>query len=73
MADIKKPARRGKKGTPPKMDETSQNLAKPSTTEQAPLNFKVDAEFKKQYKLYALEHGISMVDLLKASFEAYKQ
>ncbi|MCP9237900.1 hypothetical protein [Lewinella sp. JB7] len=73
MADIKKPTRRSTKGVPPKMEETSRNLAKPSTTEQAPLNFKVDAEFKKQYKLYALEHGISMVDLLKASFEAYRK
>ena len=55
------------------MEEPSKNLAKPSITELAPLNFKVDAGFKKQYKLYALEHGISMVDLLKASFEAYKK
>lgn len=32
------------------------------------LNFKVSAEFKKEFKGYAVAQGISMTDLLKEGF-----
>lgn len=37
------------------------------------LNFKVSRSFKKAFKIYAVEHGISMVDLLREGFELSKK
>ena len=39
----------------------------------APLNFKVAAQFRREFKLYALQNGISMVHLLKESFRVLKK
>lgn len=73
MAKIQKPnSAKRRKGTPPKEEEASRNLTKPSNQELKPLNFKVAAEFKKDFKLYALEHDISMVELLQRAFKFYK-
>lgn len=33
------------------------------------LNFKVPRAFKKAFKLYAVEHGVSMIELLREGFE----
>jgi hypothetical protein len=72
MAEIKKPKSR-KKGIPPKIEDASQNLTKAPDQELKPLNFKVSAEFKHDFKLYALEHDMSMVELLAKCFESYKR
>ena len=32
------------------------------------LNFKVSPELRKEFKVYAAKHGMSMVDLLKEGF-----
>lgn len=37
------------------------------------LNFKVPDAFKRSYKVYAAERGISMLDLLKEGFELSKK
>jgi len=37
------------------------------------LNFKVPRSFKKAFKIYAVENGISMVDLLREGFELSKK
>ena len=37
------------------------------------LNFRVSPEFKREFKGYAVSHGISMVDLLKEGFELSKR
>lgn len=37
------------------------------------LNFKVSPDFKKAYKLYAVERGMSMLDLLREGFELSKK
>lgn len=42
---------------------------KPGNAELQTLNFKVPRAFKKAFKLYAVEHGISMVELLREGFE----
>lgn len=49
------------------------NIDKPGSGEMVPLNFKTDPEFKKAFKTFAVGHDMSMVDLLKESFEFYKQ
>ena len=73
MAKIAKPnSAKKRKGTPPKNEETSQNLTKVSNQDLVALNFKIPADFKKQFKRYAFEHDISMVELFVRSFEAYK-
>ena len=42
------------------------------TDELMPLNFKVPPEFHREYKLYAVQHGMSMVDLLQLSFQHFR-
>lgn len=37
------------------------------------LNFKVSPEFKKEFKGFAVAHGISMTDLLKEGFTLSKK
>ena len=41
--------------------------------ELKPLNFKVPASFKKEYKQFALDNDLSLVDILKLSFSKYKE
>jgi hypothetical protein len=70
MAIINKP---NKKGTPPLPTEVKvQNLEKIASNEKAQLKFDVSPEFKKEFKTYALDHDISMLELLQKSFEYYK-
>lgn len=38
-----------------------------------PMNFRVSAQFHREFKLYAVQHGISMVDLLQQSFRLLKE
>ena len=37
------------------------------------LNFKVSPDFKKEFKVYAVSRGISMVDLLREGFALSKK
>jgi hypothetical protein len=37
------------------------------------LNFKVTTEFKREFKGYAVSHGVTMVELLKEGFELSKR
>lgn len=59
------------KGTPP--NDVSTNLVKPNDGQLVPLHFAVPIEFRREYKTFAAEHDISMVQLLQRSFELYKQ
>lgn len=36
------------------------------------LNFKITPEFRKEFKGYAVSHGLTMVELLKEGFELSK-
>lgn len=73
MAKISKKPNR--KGTPPKLEEASTNLTnapKIQTGIRKDLNFKVDADFKKEFKQYAMDKDMTMHDLLIKMFEYYK-
>jgi len=73
MAKIAK--KQNRKGTPPKMEEASSNLTnlpKKAVGIKKDLNFKVNADFKKQFKQYATERDLSMHDLLVQIFEFYE-
>lgn len=71
MAKIKKPVI-NRKGAPPPPAESSDNLSRTPDQELRPLNFKVSAEFKREFKSYATQMDITMVDLLQRCFEAYR-
>jgi hypothetical protein len=47
------------------------NLDRPDAL--TPMNFRVSAQFHREFKLYAVQHGMSMVDLLQASFKVLKE
>ena len=72
MAQIA-PPKRSKKGRPPLIEQTVGNLEKPEPSSLKPLNFKVPAAFHREFKSYAVQHGISMLDLLREGFEAAKE
>lgn len=74
MAKIPGPKKSKKtKGTPPKETVSSENLHKPANKEKVALNFVVDADFRKSLKVYALEHDMSMVALLRKMYAFYKE
>ena len=74
MAKIKKPnSAKTRKGAPPMLEEPSQNLTKAASNDLKPLNFKVSTQLKKEFKQYALDHEITMVELFARAFEAYKK
>ena len=58
---------------PPLLEQTPQNLEKTAPLETETLNFKVTSEFKREYKGYAVSRGMNMVQLLKDSFQLYKE
>lgn len=66
------PPNRTTKGVPPAMSETLDNLDRPEAADLKPLNFKVPAEFHREFKAHAAIHGMSMVDLLKEGFDLVK-
>lgn len=70
----KVPPKRKGKGDPPKPEKATQtgNLEKGGNQELKPMNFKVPAEFRKEFRTYASELDISMVELLRRCFDAYK-
>tara|TARA_R110002033_G_scaffold171199_1_gene218025 strand:- start:8481 stop:8729 length:249 start_codon:yes stop_codon:yes gene_type:complete len=76
-APSKKPTKGSGKGEPPQQDThngvVGNNIHKAAAGELVPLNFKIDAELKKEFKTFATAHDLSMVDLLKNAFEFYKE
>lgn len=74
--DINKPPKRNRsnKGEPPKRESPkSLNLSKAPAAERVAMNFYVDPEFKREYKLFAAEHDLKLIDILRESFQLYKE
>ena len=57
---------------PPPLEATPQNLEKTPPLETETLNFKVSAEFKREYKVYAASRDKTMIELLQESYQLYK-
>src|SRR3954447_22040167 len=38
-----------------------------------PLNFRVPDSFRREFKVYAAQHGLKLNELLRVSFEAYRR
>jgi len=58
--------------TPPAPTAAPDNLSKP-TEEIQDMNFKVSASLHREFKLTAVSRGMSMKELLEASFRAWKE
>jgi len=67
------PPQRTRKGTPPAPSETLDNLSRSEAADLKPLNFKVPAEFHREFKAHAAIHGLSMVEFLREGFEMVKK
>ncbi len=67
------PRKRSDKGEPPQPEQMRANLDTPQSHELANLNFKVPAEFKRDFKIAAAHKGISQVDLLQEVFKFWSQ
>ena len=48
-------------------------LNKQGTAGLTPMNFRVSPHFHREFKLYAVQHGMSMVSLLQESFRLMKE
>ncbi len=75
MAEISKPPKKAQKtGAPPAKDTPMvRNLEQPVEMELHNLAFKVGQAFKREYKTYAAERGMSMLEVLKESFKLYRE
>lgn len=88
MADFSKLKNKKKDrfGDLPTIEETQNNLEAPETApvenvrktrkktdRTVPLNFKVTAEFKKEFKKIAFEKDLKQVELLEKCLELYKK
>lgn len=71
MPKIKAPKRT--KGNPPSDTGISDNLTKKNPRVSVNMNFKVTAEFRRQFKGYANDHDITIKELLQRCFDFYRQ
>jgi hypothetical protein len=67
------PPKTNKKGEPPTLIETRENLKKPEPAKIVPLNFRVPFEFKKDFKVAAAMNGITQSKLLQQAFEEWRR
>ncbi|WP_106805791.1 hypothetical protein [Pseudomonas sp. S5D5] len=79
VAAPKPPRRNNTKGTAPASPLAAEALTKAGHTHQAApeelvtANFKVDAQFKHDLKMFAAMHKMSMVDVLRQGFALLKE
>lgn len=60
-----------RKGPVPTLEDASSNMVS-GKAETVPLNFRVSPEFKRRYKQLALDRSMSMVDILRQSFDEFE-
>lgn len=72
--NIKKP---NSKGAPPSLETpgpvVGNNTSKPEAGETVPLNFRVSPEMRREFKAFAAEHDMKMVEVLEDMWKSYKQ
>jgi hypothetical protein len=64
----------GAEAAPPRTPAIAEPKA-PKTKSEAllPLNFRIGASFRREFKTYAATHDLKLNELLKLSFEAYRK
>lgn len=73
MAKAPPPAKRSFKGEPPAPAAAPANLNRQPEDGMVLINFKVSAGFRREFKGFANEHDMSMTELLKQAFAAFKE
>ena len=48
-------------------------IAADTDRNDAPLNFRVSADFRREFKTYAAQHDLKLNELLRRAFDAYKR
>ncbi|EOW9487976.1 hypothetical protein ACOCGL_003442 [Vibrio cholerae] len=61
------------KGAPPTATETPSGQENTKKGDTLPLNFKTDAEFVKEWRVYCVVNDISQIDQFKKMFEFWKK
>ena len=64
---------RSTKGEPPPLEETRGNVQKPELARMVALNFRVPAEFKRNFKIAAATYGVKQSELLQQAFSEWLQ
>ncbi|MCC3798291.1 hypothetical protein ACXHQB_23560 [Vibrio parahaemolyticus] len=72
LAAPKKP-KSNPKGTPPTQSSAPNGQENSQKAETAPINFKTDKEFVKEWRVYCVTHDISQIDQFKKMFEFWKE
>jgi hypothetical protein len=67
MARVRQPSKPAKGVSNPPVIALA-NFAKDESGALTPMSFRVPEEFHREFKIYAAQHGMSMVDLLQESF-----
>jgi hypothetical protein len=62
----------GRTGSPPLL-KVAGTIAHRQSNSLTPLNFKVSVEFHREFKTYAAQRGISMLELLQEGFRLTKE
>ncbi len=60
-------------GSPTDSRPASMKATEPEEASGAPLNFRVSESFRREFKVYAAQHGLKLNELLRLSFEAYRR
>jgi hypothetical protein len=58
---------------PPARKAPAREPAEEKEANLAPLNFRISASFRREFKTYAATHDLKLNELLRLSFEAYRQ
>ena len=67
------PSKRVRRTPPPLLTSDSLSTAKSDITVLTPLNFKVPAEFHRDFKTFAAQHSKKMVEVLQEAFALLKE
>lgn len=67
------PSKTSRKGEPPALADTRENLKKPELAKIVPLNFRVPSEFKRDFKVAAAMNNITQSELLQQAFEEWRR
>jgi hypothetical protein len=54
-------------------NSASASFDKPESAALTPLNFKVPEKFHREFKTYAAQHGVTMLELLQEGFRLVKE
>jgi hypothetical protein len=61
------------KGTAAPAPDMPGRIAPEATGGGMPLNFRVPESFRREFKVYAAQHGLKLNELLRRSFEAFRR